>query len=472
MRAVVTDARLRVAVSIIRSLGEAGVSVVAAEASGTRNVLGYYSKFTSYRLRLSHSARTAPSAADLKALLEAAGEDGVVVPTFTSMVELLSRHAEEASTDGTRAERAHPGRTGTGGTLAERTYIERTLAKASHVQRTRFKETRNQNLLQAREGDDIPSLPGASGPRFLVPPLSSFRISHDKAQCFRLAKSLGVPVPETRFPRDEEASLDYAADDGKDTKWAERLPYPVIIKYRSGEDLGLPAAQRYCIARSPVEALQKYGEMDAIQESPLVQEYVEGEDWGAALLYDWQSRLVAAFTYKSIRERPKGAGPTVYAVSESCPELVEYSHRVLSALRWRGVAMLDFRKGRDGKFRLLEINPRFWGSIALSILAGVDFPMLYYRCCLGEDIASRSHGTWPLFQEDGVKVRFFPQDFLSLAQYAKHAGNTALRSMGYVAREGFKLLNPGLKDGLLSLSDPLPGLAYLVGGAFSRHGRT
>ncbi len=422
MKAVVTDARLRVAVSIIRSLGEAGVSVVAAEASGTRSILGYYSKFTSARLKLSPTARTAPSDKDLKALLHAAGENGVIVPTFTSMVELLSKHAER---------------------------------------------TQNKDSSQV-EGDAARFL-GPRGPYYLVPPLSSFRKAHDKAECFRLAKSLGVPVPKTILLAKEGVD---ASPRSPGTKWAEGLPYPLILKYRSGEDLGLSAAKRYSVVRSPDEALQKYREMDAIQKGPLVQEYVEGEDWGAALLYDGESRLVAAFTYKSIRERPKGAGPTVYAVSESSPELVEYSHRMLSALKWRGMAMVDFRKGRDGEFRLLEINPRFWGSLALSIQAGVDFPMLYYRCCLGEDMSSGSGGSLPLHQEDGVKIRFFPQDFLSLAQYAKHRGDNVGNGLGYLAREGLRLLSPGLKDGLMSLSDPLPGLAYLLGGAFSRHGRT
>ncbi len=394
MKAVVTDARLRAAVNIIRALGGAGISVVAAEAEGTANVLGFRSKCTSSRLRLGRQAKTAPSIADLKALLSAAGPDGVIVPGSTPMVTLLAEHREAF---------------------------------------------------------------GEHSPKALVPAVSSLRLAHDKSECFKLATTLGVPVPVTSLPWEEGAD---ATDPVSLEKWAENLHYPAILKYRLGEDLGLPAAQRYRVAKSPREAVQAYLEMNARQKKPFAQEYVEGQDYGAAFLYDSKSHLVASFTYRSIRERPKGAGPTVFAVSQYEPRLVEYGHKILSALKWQGVAMLDFRKGPDGRFLLLEINPRFWGSLALAILSGIDFPLLYFRCCTGEPVQ-------PVVQKDGVRIRFFPQDLLSIRQYLGGPGN----GFGYLVMEALTLLNPGLKDGLFTFSDPVPGLMYLAGGVFGRNDR-
>ncbi len=393
MRAVVTDARLRFAVSAIRSLGEAGIPVVAAEAKGARRVIGYYSKYTHARLRLGASALERPSQQDLQAIFDAAGDHGVIVPVFTPMVELLSQYAENT--------------------------------------------------------------PLTRGPSFLVPPLSSFRVASDKAQCHVFAEKLGVPVPSTAFTWESFE------------KKAQHFTYPVILKYRLGEKLRLPVEKRYTIVGGPEEALFRYRQMDAIQKDPVAQEYIPGEDYGAAFLYDGQSRFVAAFTYKSVRQRPKKAGPTVFCVSETREELVAYGHKILSALKWRGMAMLDFRKGPHGQYRFLEINPRLWGSLALSILAGVDFPYLYYRCCIGEALGVPPDRPLPIFQKDGVKMRFFPNDFLSLPQYAREQKNKT----AYLVGESLRLLNPGLKDGLLSLSDPMPGLVYLVGGVLSSHDR-
>jgi predicted ATP-grasp superfamily ATP-dependent carboligase len=37
--------------------------------------------------------------------------------------------------------------------------------------------------------------------------------------------------------------------------------------------------------------------------------------------------------------------------------------------------------------RVLEVNPRFWGSLPLAILSGVNFPYLLYKLINGEDFA-------------------------------------------------------------------------------------
>ena len=38
--------------------------------------------------------------------------------------------------------------------------------------------------------------------------------------------------------------------------------------------------------------------------------------------------------------------------------------------------MVEFKEDSKGKARLMEINPRFWGSLQLAIDAGRDFPKL------------------------------------------------------------------------------------------------
>jgi len=61
------------------------------------------------------------------------------------------------------------------------------------------------------------------------------------------------------------------------------------------------------------------------------------------------------------------------------------SRRLLESLQWRGVAMVEWKcDPRSGRPLLLEINPRFWGSLALAVRAGVDFPRLYANAALGK----------------------------------------------------------------------------------------
>ena len=68
------------------------------------------------------------------------------------------------------------------------------------------------------------------------------------------------------------------------------------------------------------------------------------------------------------------------------PDLVERSARLLSALGWVGFAMVEWKTDpRDGGARLLEVNPRFVGSLELAVRSGVDFPSLLYEVAVTGD---------------------------------------------------------------------------------------
>src|SRR5262249_6286836 len=60
--------------------------------------------------------------------------------------------------------------------------------------------------------------------------------------------------------------------------------------------------------------------------------------------------------------------------------------RLLASLRWTGVAMVEFRRSPTGRAALMELNPRFWGSLQLAIDAGVDFPSLLVDLHRGVEI--------------------------------------------------------------------------------------
>jgi predicted ATP-grasp superfamily ATP-dependent carboligase len=62
------------------------------------------------------------------------------------------------------------------------------------------------------------------------------------------------------------------------------------------------------------------------------------------------------------------------------PDLAEYGRRLLAAVRWRGVAMVEFKRcARTGRAALMEVNGRLWGSLQLAVASGVNFPDLMVR---------------------------------------------------------------------------------------------
>jgi predicted ATP-grasp superfamily ATP-dependent carboligase len=68
------------------------------------------------------------------------------------------------------------------------------------------------------------------------------------------------------------------------------------------------------------------------------------------------------------------------------PELIALALKLLKKMKWHGVAQVEFKKDRNGVPRLMEINPKFWGTLELSIAAGLHFPYMLYRMTINGDI--------------------------------------------------------------------------------------
>jgi protein-tyrosine-phosphatase len=61
------------------------------------------------------------------------------------------------------------------------------------------------------------------------------------------------------------------------------------------------------------------------------------------------------------------------------PGLLAAAEPMAAAAGLSGAAMFEFRLDRrSGRHVLLEVNPRFWGSLPLAVAAGADFPALWW----------------------------------------------------------------------------------------------
>ena len=69
------------------------------------------------------------------------------------------------------------------------------------------------------------------------------------------------------------------------------------------------------------------------------------------------------------------------------PALRDQAIMLLEALRWHGPAQVEFKiDSRDGTARLMEVNGRFWGTLDLSIQAGMNFPLMACKMAIDGDI--------------------------------------------------------------------------------------
>ena len=71
---------------------------------------------------------------------------------------------------------------------------------------------------------------------------------------------------------------------------------------------------------------------------------------------------------------------SMFVSVEPNPVLLEAASKLMHAMHWHGVAMVEFKHNpQDGTYALMEVNGRFWGSLPLCIAAGADFPRMLYE---------------------------------------------------------------------------------------------
>ncbi|RCX12383.1 putative ATP-grasp superfamily ATP-dependent carboligase [Anaerobacterium chartisolvens] len=289
---------------------------------------------------------------------------------------------------------------------------------------------------------------------FIVPPHESIETANDTGRLIKLADSIGIPCPSTTTLLENESIESLSL----------RISYPAVIKYREGELLKLGPEKRYRIVKSPSDFAAEFAFMHAQQPYPIVQSYVKGSGYGVSAVFDNNGEPLEIFCHRRIREYPVTGGPSCLCESIWNDRLADYAVRLLKALNWRGVAMVEFKGDLQGEICLMEINPRFWGSLSLSVAAGCDIPFAVYRAALGETAPSPSYGWNEGRYRLNIKMRFILQDLLSLRGYLKASRNKPEFLLEYIK----DLLNPFICDGVIDLRDLSPSLRYLLQ-AFKKH---
>lgn len=224
------------------------------------------------------------------------------------------------------------------------------------------------------------------------------KVAARKDATISLAESLGIPVPDTFLL------------ERVNTPEASSFEYPLVVK-------GIMGSGIISYATNPRELVEKFSLFCGRGHGPLlVQKYVRGEGYGFFALFN-HGKPRAMFMHRRIREYPITGGASTVAESVYEPKIKEYGLKILSALDWHGVAMVEFKKDiEENDFKLLEINAKFWGSLDLAITCGIDFPYLLYKMAVDGDIKPSYNYRvgvkfmWP-FPDDVYHTLANPSDF-------------------------------------------------------------
>lgn len=224
---------------------------------------------------------------------------------------------------------------------------------------------------------------------------SSYAIARDKYQTCQLAEQTGVPYPRTILVESSESLYKFAAQCG----------YPLVLKPRMGTgSRGIFYAKNAAELDTILPKIQQ-----SADTGYLAQEYIPpgGRAIGVSVLVDSNHQAVATFTHQRLREYPITGGPSVLCESIRHPEAVALTLKLLKAWAWYGFAMVEYKEDpRTGDLKLMEINPRAWGSIQLPVAAGIDFPFLAYLLAQGNEFTPQHT------YQAGIRYRWLPGDVL------------------------------------------------------------
>lgn len=197
----------------------------------------------------------------------------------------------------------------------------------------------------------------------------AFAVTFDKIRTRELAEATGVPVAPGAV---------IAAPDEIDAALAGR-PYPLVIKPQASfnvDDLerrnSVTRAYDAAAARAAIRERLPRGQV-------LIEENVGGPGWGVEILAA-DGEILLSQQHRRLHEPLHGGASSYRCTVPRDPRFLDAVRRLVRALDYTGVAMFEFKGDpTSGRWVLIEINGRFWGSLPLSLVAGIDFPYALFQ---------------------------------------------------------------------------------------------
>ncbi len=263
----------------------------------------------------------------------------------------------------------------------------------------------------------------------------------DKRNTYRLAKELGIPTPQTWYPRDLDELEQIQTD------------FPLALKPAIKEHFIYATKAKGWRANNRAE-LRELFQRAAAQVGPgevMIQDLIpgDGRHQFAYCAFFKEGSAVGSMVVRRNRQHPPEFGrASTFVETIELPLLEQLSERFLRAIDYYGLVELEYKLDpRDGQYKLLDVNGRTWGYHTLGPGAGVDFPYMLFADQVGEHVEpcrARAGVTWIRLVTD------LPTSILQIL-------NGQLNWQAYLeSLRNFQV------EAVFSRADPLPGFAELA----------
>ncbi|MEQ1554183.1 MAG: ATP-grasp domain-containing protein [Ferruginibacter sp.] len=220
---------------------------------------------------------------------------------------------------------------------------------------------------------------------YLLPQQSSYDITLNKLQFQNYCESNNFAVPKSYSFLNIKQNI---------------AKYPLIVKPTIGA--GSVGIKRL-LSAADNDILNELKETDYV-----VQEIIGNSNnvEGAFFLCN-NGEIVSYYSHTRIRTYPTNGGVTVYSKSNQNESLKTLGGAILKKLNWSGYAMVEFLYDEINKeYKIIEINPRIWGSFMLSEFCGTNFALNYLNIALNKPVIT------PEYKEKNIRW-LYPFDILN-----------------------------------------------------------
>jgi D-aspartate ligase len=209
----------------------------------------------------------------------------------------------------------------------------------------------------------------------------------DKSTQYELAARHGMPMPRTQFAKCRDDVVQFSQD----------AVFPCLVKPNHFREwLRCPSdhplfSKKIAIAQSAADLLDIYAHAAPINSRVILQEIIEGPDSAKRVYlscYDADGRRIANALFRELRCSPLGFGPATITEPIDDGEVDEICDGFLRRIGFVGLCEIEMKQdSRDGRFKLIEANPRLSGSGDAAPYAGVDLCWVHYLDAIGRTVS-------------------------------------------------------------------------------------
>jgi len=217
--------------------------------------------------------------------------------------------------------------------------------------------------------------------KLIFPDFDTLMKFHDKWQTYDICRKIGVPFPKSFHPKNFEDLVN---------NYKDKIEFPCIVKIQMGCGIrnGVRKVNNWLElekAYKEITSNKNYEFLDNF-ERPIIQEFVKGKIHDVVGVFK-KGEPVGIMSQIRYITYPIEGGTGSVNITTHDHKAIKYMKKLMKEVRWTGPAMGEFIyvPGEDD-FKLIELNPKFWGTLALALSIGFNFPKMAAEIALGKDV--------------------------------------------------------------------------------------